>query len=95
MLALPCDKCTVVTLVMAMSKGYLRRQPWPLFGGSVTSGSIVVGCCGLSGCICLSGSGLSLVRYSFIIVNQKVVGLLGSLIIQVSPLTVSRSNGLS
>ncbi len=89
MLALLCSKCIVVTLVVAVSKGYLRRRPWPLFGSLVTSGSIVIGYYGLSGYIC-SGSGILLVKYSLTTVNQKVVGLLGSLIIQVSPLIISR-----
>ncbi len=84
----------MVTSVVAMSKGYLRKRPWPLFGSSVTLGSIVVGCYGSSGCIC-SGSGLFSAKYSFTNVDWNVIGPLGSLIVQVSPSTVSRSNGLS
>jgi hypothetical protein len=87
----------VVMSVVAISSGYLRGRPRPLFGGWVTSGvcTAVGCCCGLSGYICMSGSGLLLVKYGFTTVDRKVVGPLGNLIVHVSPLIVSKSNGLS
>jgi hypothetical protein len=90
-----------VISAMAISKGYLRGRPLPLLGvsaaaaglsgsgvastGDYIDGSGSCGSCGSCGSY----------RYGFTTVDRKVVGPLGSLIIQVSPSIVSRSNSPS
>ena len=84
----------MVISAVAISKGYLRGRPRPLFAGWtgwMTAGVyIAVGCCGSSGCNCTSNSGLLAiksdfgllaVKYSFTTIDRKVVGPLGNLIV--------------
>ena len=82
---------------IAVSKGYLRGRPLPLLGVSATAGLSGSGVASTGDCIDGSGSygSYGSYRYSFTTVDRKVIGPLDSLIIQVSPSIVSRSNSPS
>ena len=82
---------------ITVSKGYLRGRPLPLLGVSATAGLSGSGVASTGDYIDGSGScgSCGSYRYGFTTVDRKVVSPLDSLIIQVSPSIVSRSNSPS
>jgi hypothetical protein len=82
---------------IAVSKGYLRGRPLPLLGVSAAAGLSGSGVASTGDYVDGSGScgSCGSCKYGFTTVDRKVVGPLDSLIIQVSPSIVSKSNGPS